>query len=122
MDVDRTDERKNQIFRPGDQIVTAGGEVYTILPGEVGIGGSGIVYPAQKEGSAIRYVLKESFPAAGYTAQGVTWVRQNGAVQPAGCGPEQSAVLVERPGLISSGEKRDQPAGGQQHRPRSANL
>ena len=96
MDVDRTDERKNQIFRPGDQIVTAGGEVYTILPGEVGIGGSGIVYPAQKEGSAIRYVLKESFPAAGYTAQGVTWVRQNGAVQPAGCGPEQSAVLVEQ--------------------------
>ena len=96
MDIDRTDERKNQILQPGDQIVTAGGEIYTILPGEMGIGGSGIVYPAQKEGSAIRYVLKESFPAAGYTAQGVTWARQNGAVQPAGCGPEQADVLVEQ--------------------------
>ena len=96
MDVNRADERKNQILQPGDRIVTAGGEVYTILPGEVGIGGSGIVYPAQKEGSAIRYVLKESFPAAGYTAPGVTWARQNGAVQPAGCGPEQAAVLVEQ--------------------------
>ena len=96
MDIDRTDERKKQILQPGDQIVTAGGEIYTILPGEVGIGGSGIVYPAQKEGSAIRYVLKESFPAAGYTAPGVTWARQNGAVQPAGCGPEQAAVLVEQ--------------------------
>ena len=96
MDIDRIDERKNQILQPGDRIVTAGGEVYTILPGEVGIGGSGIVYPAQKEGSAIRYVLKESFPAAGYTAPEITWARQNGAVQPAGCGPEQAAVLVEQ--------------------------
>ena len=96
MDVNRADERKNQILHPGDRIVTAGGEVYTILPGEVGIGGSGIVYPAQKEGSAIRYVLKESFPAAGYTAPEITWARQNGAVQPAGCGPEQAAVLVEQ--------------------------
>ena len=96
MDIDRIDERKNQILQPGDQIVTAGGEIYTILPGEVGIGGSGMVYPAQKEGSAIRYVLKESFPAAGYTAPGVTWARQNGAVQPAGCGPGQAAVLLEQ--------------------------
>ena len=96
MDVDRTDERKNQILQPGDRIVTTGGEVYTILPGEVCIGGSGIVYPVQKEGSAIRYVLKESFPAAGYTAQGVTWARQNGAVQPTGCSPEQATVLVEQ--------------------------
>lgn len=96
MNVDRTDERKKQILHPGDQIVTAGGEVYTILPGEVCIGGSGIVYPAQKEGSSIRYVLKESFPAAGYTAQCVTWARQNGAVHPADCGPEQAAVLVEQ--------------------------
>ena len=96
MDVNRADERKNQILQPGDRIVTAGGEIYTILPGEMGIGGSGIVYPAQKEGSAIRYVLKESFPAAGYTAQGVTWARQNGAVQPAGCGPEQATILLEQ--------------------------
>lgn len=96
MDVNRTDERKNQILQPGDRIVTAGGEVYTILPGDVGIGGSGMVYPAQKEGSAIRYVLKESFPAAGYTAQGITWARQNGAVQPASCTSEQAAVLVEQ--------------------------
>ena len=96
MDVNRADERKNQILHPGDRIVTTGGEVYTILPGEVGIGGSGMVYPAQKEGSAIRYVLKESFPAAGYTAPEITWARQNGAVQPAGCGPERAAVLVEQ--------------------------
>ena len=96
MDVNQTDERKNQILHPGDQIVTADKEVYTILPGEVGIGGSGIVYPAQKEGSAIRYVLKESFPAAGYTAQGITWARQNGAVQPASCTSEQAAVLLEQ--------------------------
>ena len=96
MDIDRIDERKNQILQPGDRIVTAGGEVYTILPGEVGIGGSGMVYPAQKEGSSIRYVLKESFPAAGYTAQWGIWTRQNGAVQPAGCSPEQAAVLVEQ--------------------------
>ena len=96
MDVDRADERKDQILHPGDRIVTTGGEVYTILPGEVGIGGSGIVYPAQKEGSAIRYVLKESFPAAGYTAQGVAWARQNGAVQPVDCAPEQADVLLEQ--------------------------
>lgn len=96
MDAVRTDERKNQILQPGDRIVTVGGEVYSILPGEAAFGGSGIVYPAQKEGSAIRYVLKESFPAAGYTAQGITWARQNGAVQPAGCASEQAAVLVEQ--------------------------
>ena len=96
MDINRADERKKQILQPGDRIVTAGREIYTILPGEVGIGGSGVVYPAQKEGSDLQYVLKESFPAAGYTAQGVTWARQNGAVQPAGCGPEQAAVLMEQ--------------------------
>ena len=96
MDINRADERKKQILQPGDRIVTAGREIYTILPGEVGIGGSGIVYPAQKEGSDLQYMLKESFPAAGYTAQGVTWARQNGAVQPAGCGPEQAAVLMEQ--------------------------
>ena len=55
-----------------------------------------MVYPAQKEGNSIRYVLKESFPAVGYTAQGVAWARQNGAVQPAGCSPEQAAVLLEQ--------------------------
>ena len=70
MDINRADERKKQILQPGDRIVTAGREIYTILPGEVGIGGSGVVYPAQKEGSDLQYVLKESFPAAGYTAQG----------------------------------------------------
>ena len=96
MDVNRTDERKNQILQPGDRIVTAGGEIYTILPGEVGIGGSGVVYPAQKEGSDLQYVLKESFPAAGYTAQGVTWARQNGAVQPVSCASEQAAILLEQ--------------------------
>ena len=96
MDVYKADERKNQILHPGDRIVTSGREVYTILTGEVGIGGSGIVYPAQKEGSAIRYVLKESFPAADYTALGVTWARQNGVVQPADCPPEQAAVLLEQ--------------------------
>ena len=72
MDVYQADERKKQILQPGDRIVTAGGKIYTILPGEVGIGGSGVVYPAQREGSDLQYVLKESFPAAGYTAQGVT--------------------------------------------------
>ena len=96
MDVYKADERKNQILHPGDRIVTSGREVYTILTGEVGIGGSGIVYPAQKEGSAIRYVLKESFPAADYTSLGVTWTRQNGVVQPADCPPEQAAVLLEQ--------------------------
>ena len=96
MDVYKADERKEQILHPGDRIVTSGQEVYAILAGEIGIGGSGIVYPAQREGSAIRYVLKESFPAAGYTAQGVAWTRQNGAVQPAGCGPEQADVLLEQ--------------------------
>ena len=96
MDINRADERKKQILQPGDRIVTAGREIYTILPGEVGIGGSGVVYPAQREGSDLQYVLKESFPAAGYTAQGVTWARQNGAVQPVSCASEQAAILLEQ--------------------------
>ena len=96
MDINRADERKKQILQSGDRIVTAGGEIYTILPGEVGIGGSGVVYPAQREGSDLQYVLKESFPAAGYTAQGVTWARQNGAVQPVSCASEQAAILLEQ--------------------------
>lgn len=96
MDVYKVDERKEQILHPGDRIVTSGRDVYSILAGEVGIGGSGIVYPAQKEGSAIRYVLKESFPVSGYTAQDVTWARQNGAVQPVDCTPEQADVLLEQ--------------------------
>ena len=57
------DTRASDLLRTGDQIITSRNEIYTILKGAVGLGGSGVVYPARREGSDIHYVLKESFPA-----------------------------------------------------------
>ena len=88
------DTRAPDLLRPGDQIITSRNEIYTILKGAVGLGGSGVVYPARREGSDIHYVLKESFPAPDYAGPGIAWTRRGGAVVPASGSPaEQQALL-----------------------------
>ena len=44
----RQDARTAWLLREGDQLITAGGDRYTILDGAPGLGGSGVVYPARK--------------------------------------------------------------------------
>lgn len=66
------DTRAPDLLRTGDQIITNRNEIYTILKGAVGLGGSGVVYPARREGSDIHYVLKESFPAPDYAGPGIS--------------------------------------------------
>lgn len=88
------DTRASDLLRTGDQIITSRNEIYTILKGAVGLGGSGVVYPARREGSDIHYVLKESFPAPDYAGPGIAWTRRGGAVVPASGSPaEQQALL-----------------------------
>ena len=88
------DTRAPDLLRPGDQIITSRNEIYTILKGAVGLGGSGVVYPARRDGSDIHYVLKESFPAPDYAGPGIAWSRRGGAVVPASGSPaEQQALL-----------------------------
>ena len=73
------DPRKPFFLAPFDKIITAD-SVYSIQPGKIAAGGSGVVYPASKEGSSIRFVLKESFPIS--HDPDLVWIRKSGVIVP----------------------------------------
>lgn len=80
----RQDARTAWLLREGDQLITAGGDRYTILDGAPGLGGSGVVYPARKNDDVLLYAVKECFPSG----DGLfCWERRNGVIRPAAAFP-----------------------------------
>ena len=86
------DPRKPFFLAPSDKIITAD-SVYTIQPGKIAAGGSGVVYPASKEGSSIRFVLKESFPLS--HDPDLVWSRKKSVIVPSEKPDDIAAALLE---------------------------
>ena len=80
----RQDARTAWLLREGDQLITAGGDRYTILDGAPGLGGSGVVYPARKNDDVLLYAVKECFPSGDSL---FCWERRNGVIRPAAAFP-----------------------------------
>ena len=71
-----TDYRQKWLLHPGDAI-QCNDTIYTISGPPLGFGGSAVLYPAAKNGSALFYAIKEGFPGGSEH-----FGRRNGIIQP----------------------------------------